>query len=46
VVKGKKCPDRNQLKAYLEKLLNKQYEPKGWNGIGYKEDDEDDGDEE
>jgi hypothetical protein len=29
----------------LEKLLNKPYETKGWNGIGYKDDDEEDEDE-
>jgi P4 family phage/plasmid primase-like protien len=45
VVKGKKCPDRNQLKAYVEKLLNKPYETKGWVGIAYKQNDEDDEDE-
>jgi P4 family phage/plasmid primase-like protien len=36
VVKGKKCPDRNQLKAYFEKLLCVPYDNKGWRGIGYK----------
>ena len=46
VVKGKKCPDRNQLKAYLEKLLNKPYETKGWAGIGYKKNEDDDDDDE
>jgi P4 family phage/plasmid primase-like protien len=45
VVKGKKCPDRNQLKAYVEKLLNKPYETKGWSGIGYKQDEDDEDDE-
>jgi hypothetical protein len=46
VVKGKKCPDRNQLKAYVEKLLNKPYETKGWAGIGYKQEDDDEDDDE
>ena len=46
VVKGKKCPDRNQLKAYVEKLLSKPYEAKGWTGIAYKQDNEDDEDDE
>jgi len=44
VTKGKKCPDRNQLKAYFEKILATPYDVKGWRGIGYRvdEDDEDD----
>ena len=44
-VKGKKIPDRNQLKAYFEKLLDKPYDTKGWKGIGYKPDDDDNDDE-
>lgn len=43
VIKSKKCPDRNQLKAYFEKLLGVPYDNKGWRGISYKlEDNEDD----
>jgi len=42
VVKGKKCPDRNQLKAYFEKLLCVPYDNKGWRGIAYKLENEDD----
>ena len=46
VIKSKKCPDRNQLKAYFEKLLSVPYDNKGWRGIAYKleenEDNEDD----
>jgi P4 family phage/plasmid primase-like protien len=45
-VKGKKTPDRNQLKAYFEKLLDKPYDTKGWRGIGYKQDDDNDDDDE
>ena len=45
-VKGKKTPDRNQLKAYFEKLLEKPYDTKGLRGIGYKQDDDDDDDDE
>jgi len=45
VVKGKKCPDRNQLKAYFEKILDTPYDSKGWRGIGYKTHDDDDDDE-
>jgi len=36
VIKSKKCPDRNQLKAYFEKLLSVPYDNKGWRGISYK----------
>ena len=36
VIKSKKCPDRNQLKAYFEKLLSVPYDNKGWRGIAYK----------
>jgi phage/plasmid-associated DNA primase len=36
VIKSKKCPDRNQLKAYFEKLLGVPYDNKGWRGISYK----------
>jgi len=42
VVKGKKCPDRNQLKAYFEKLLCVPYDNKGWRGIAYKLENDDD----
>jgi P4 family phage/plasmid primase-like protien len=42
VTKGKKCPDRNQLKAYFEKILARPYDNKGWRGIGYRQDDDDD----
>lgn len=36
VPKGKKWPDRNQLKAYLEKLLGAYpIDNKGWKGIKY-----------
>ena len=42
VVKGKKCPDRNQLKAYFEKLLSVPYDNKGWRGIAYKLENEED----
>ncbi|NDB30219.1 hypothetical protein EB151_11810, partial [archaeon] len=45
VTKGKKCPDRNQLKAYFEKILAQPYDNKGWRGIGYRQDDEDDEDD-
>jgi P4 family phage/plasmid primase-like protien len=45
VVKGKKCPDRNQLKAYFEKLLSSPYDGKGWRGISYKKHDDDEDDE-
>jgi P4 family phage/plasmid primase-like protien len=39
VPKGKKCPDRNQLKAYFEKLLGEYpSDNKGWRGIRYKTD--------
>ena len=41
VTKGKKCPYRNQLKAYFEKILATPYDVKGWRGIGYRLDDED-----
>lgn len=44
VTKGKKCPDRNQLKAYFEKILAKPYEVKGWRGIGYRQDEDDEDD--
>jgi P4 family phage/plasmid primase-like protien len=44
VIKGKKCPDRNQLKAYFEKILATPYDVKGWRGIGYRLDDEDEDD--
>jgi len=44
VTKGKKCPDRNQLKAYFEKILATPYDVKGWRGIGYRLDDEDEDD--
>jgi len=40
VTKGKKCPDRNQLKAYFEKILDTPYDVKGWRGIGYRLDDD------
>ena len=33
VTKGKKCPDRNQLKAYFEKILARPYDNKGWRGM-------------
>jgi P4 family phage/plasmid primase-like protien len=46
VVKGKKCPDRNQLKAYFEKLLGVPYDNKGWRGLAYKQEAGDDDDEE
>lgn len=37
VPKGKKSPDRNQLKAYFEKLYGQYpYDNKGWKGIKYK----------
>ena len=42
VIKGKKCPDRNQLKAYFEKLLGVPYDNKGWRGISYKLEDNED----
>jgi P4 family phage/plasmid primase-like protien len=42
VIKGKKCPDRNQLKAYFEKLLGVPYDNKGWRGISYKQEDNED----
>ena len=42
VIKSKKCPDRNQLKAYFEKLLCVPYDNKGWRGIAYKLENEDD----
>jgi P4 family phage/plasmid primase-like protien len=44
VIKNKKCPDRNQLKAYFEKLLSTPYDNKGWRGISYRleENNEDD----
>jgi hypothetical protein len=29
----------------VEKILNKPYEVKGWNGIAYKQDEEDDEEE-
>jgi P4 family phage/plasmid primase-like protien len=35
VPKGKKCPDRNQLKAYFEKLLG-AYDNRGWRGLRFK----------
>lgn len=36
IPKGKKCPDRNQIKAYLEKLLGAYpIDNKGWKGIRY-----------
>ena len=39
VPKGKKCPDRNQIKAYFEKLLGEYpSDNKGWRGIRYKVD--------
>jgi len=44
VIKGKKCPDRNQLKAYFEKLLGVPYDNKGWRGISYKLEDNEDED--
>ena len=44
VIKGKKCPDRNQLKAYFEKLLGVPYDNKGWRGIAYKLEDNEDED--
>jgi len=43
VPKGKKCPDRNQLKAYLEKLLG-AYDNRGWRGIRFKPMNDDTGD--
>jgi hypothetical protein len=46
VVKGKKCPDRNQLKAYFEKLLGVPYDNKGWRGLAYKQEVGDDDEEE
>lgn len=37
VPKGKKCPDRNQLKAYFEKMLGAYpTDNKGWRGLKYK----------
>ena len=42
VIKSKKCPDRNQLKAYFEKLLDTPYDNKGWKGIAYKLENDDD----
>ena len=44
VTKGKKCPDRNQLKAYFEKILATPYDVKGWRGIGYRQDDDEEDD--
>ena len=44
VIKGKKCPDRNQLKAYFEKMLATPYDVKGWRGIGFRLEDDDDED--
>lgn len=35
VPKGKKCPDRNQLKAYFEKMLG-AYDNRGWRGLRFK----------
>jgi P4 family phage/plasmid primase-like protien len=41
VSKGRKVPDRNQLKTYLENLLGK-YPPgsKGWKGVSFTDDEE------
>jgi hypothetical protein len=37
--KGKKRPDRNQIKAYLEKMLGAYpLDNKGWKGLKYKND--------
>ena len=44
VTKGKKCPDRNQLKAYFEKILATPYDVKGWRGIGYRQDEDEEDD--
>jgi len=42
VPKNKKRPDRNQLKAYFEKMLGAYpIDNKGWRGIQYKHDEED-----
>jgi P4 family phage/plasmid primase-like protien len=40
--KGKKRPDRNQIKAYFEKMLGAYpIDNKGWKGLKYKNDDDD-----
>lgn len=45
VPKGKKCPDRNQIKAYFEKLLGAYpSNNKGWKGLKYKSPVEEDSD--
>lgn len=44
--KNKKQPDRNQLRAYFEKLIGPYpIDNKGWKGIKIKDEDEDNNNE-
>ena len=39
VAKGKKVPDRSQIKSYFEKIYG-NYDTKGWKGFRFKGADE------
>jgi P4 family phage/plasmid primase-like protien len=45
IPKGKKTPDRNQIKAYIEKILGEYpSDGKGWKGLRHKQNNEEDED--